>query len=153
MTYPVFSPKFSSAGKGPFIAGKVKNMHQRCTFHWGGGQGGEWSERHGLTLGGTKFLEIPFSHFKTSFAHTGHCQTTIKKFDPNNFTLSSIFSLRVWFERSLHSAHVSRQSCSFSLKPDDVTNGGRDVDPHGQLWWLRGEWVEAMSFRFLQDVL
>ena len=21
-------------------AGKVKNMHQRCTFHWGGGQGG-----------------------------------------------------------------------------------------------------------------
>ena len=38
-----------------------------------GGRGGEWSERHGLTLGGTKFLEIPCSHFKTSFAHTGHC--------------------------------------------------------------------------------
>ena len=52
--YPVFSPKFRSAGKGPFIAGKVKNMHQRCTFLWGrrGEGGGEWSERHGLTLGG-----------------------------------------------------------------------------------------------------
>ena len=28
----VFSLNFSSAGKGPFMAGKVKNMDQRCTF-------------------------------------------------------------------------------------------------------------------------
>ena len=32
MTITVFSLNVSSAGKGPFKAGKVKNMHQRCTF-------------------------------------------------------------------------------------------------------------------------
>ena len=35
----VFSSKFSSAGKGPFMAGKAK-MPQRCTFLGGGGGGG-----------------------------------------------------------------------------------------------------------------
>ena len=35
----LFSLNFSSAGKGPFMAGKAKNMRQRCTFlgRWGGG--------------------------------------------------------------------------------------------------------------------
>ena len=32
MTITVFSLNVSSAGKRPFKAGKVKNMHQRCTF-------------------------------------------------------------------------------------------------------------------------
>ena len=32
MTITVFSLNVSSGGKGPFKAGKVKNMHQRCTF-------------------------------------------------------------------------------------------------------------------------
>ena len=29
---PMFSLKFSSAGKGPFTAGKAKTLRQRCTF-------------------------------------------------------------------------------------------------------------------------
>ena len=42
----VFSSKFSSAGKGPFMAGKAK-MPQRCTFlEGGGGEGGERVEVH-----------------------------------------------------------------------------------------------------------
>ena len=36
----VFSLNFSSAGKGPFMAGKAKNMPQRHTFLVGGGGGG-----------------------------------------------------------------------------------------------------------------
>ena len=59
----VFSLNFSSTGKGPFMAGKAENMPQRCTF-----QGGkEWSEGHGLTLGGAKFFETSLPHFKTYF--------------------------------------------------------------------------------------
>ena len=37
-TTPVFSLNFSSAGKGPFMAGKAKNMCQRRTFLGGGGK-------------------------------------------------------------------------------------------------------------------
>ena len=33
----VFSLNFSSAGKGQFMAGKAKNMRQRCTCLGGGG--------------------------------------------------------------------------------------------------------------------
>ena len=32
MTITVFSLNVISVGKRPFKAGKVKNMHQRCTF-------------------------------------------------------------------------------------------------------------------------
>ena len=32
MTITVFSLNVSSAGERPFKAGKVKNMHQKCTF-------------------------------------------------------------------------------------------------------------------------
>ena len=32
----IFSLNFSSAGKGPFMADKAKNMPQRCTFLEGG---------------------------------------------------------------------------------------------------------------------
>ena len=35
----VFSLTFSSAGKGPFMAGKAKNMHQRHNFPGAGGGG------------------------------------------------------------------------------------------------------------------
>ena len=35
----VFSLKFSSAGKGPFMAGKAKNMYQKHTYFPGGGGG------------------------------------------------------------------------------------------------------------------
>ena len=35
----VFSLNFSSAGKGPFIASKAKNVHQKCTFLAAGGSG------------------------------------------------------------------------------------------------------------------
>ena len=38
---PVFSLNFSSAGKGPFMAGKAKNIHQRCNLLGGEGSG-EW---------------------------------------------------------------------------------------------------------------
>ena len=44
----------------------------------------------------------------------------------------------VWFERSLHSTQVSRQSCPWPLKTDDVIKGRKDADPHGR---LGGEWV------------
>ena len=44
---PVISLNFSSAGKGPLMAGKAKNMCQRCTFLGGRGQ---WSEGHGFNL-------------------------------------------------------------------------------------------------------
>ena len=36
----VFSLNFSSAGKGPFMASKAKNMPQRCTFPRGEGGSG-----------------------------------------------------------------------------------------------------------------
>ena len=45
----VFSLNFSSAGQGPFMAGKENNMHQRCNLLGGWGQ---WSERHGPALAG-----------------------------------------------------------------------------------------------------
>ena len=37
--FAVFSLNFSSAGKGPFMAGKAKNMSQRRTSLGGGGSG------------------------------------------------------------------------------------------------------------------
>ena len=46
----VFSLNFSSAGKGPFMAGKAKNMHQRCNL-LGGGRG-QLSEGRGPSLAG-----------------------------------------------------------------------------------------------------
>ena len=60
----------SSERKGPFMAGKAKNMPQKCTF-LGGGR--KWSEGHGPTLGGAKFFETSFPHFKTYFIQIGRC--------------------------------------------------------------------------------
>ena len=44
----------------------------------------------------------------------------------------------VWFERSLHSTQVSRQSCPWPLKTDDVIKGRKDADPHGRLQAVQG---------------
>ena len=56
----MFCLNFSSAGEGPFIAGKAKNVHQRCTFLGAGGSG-VWDMAPPL-LGnlGTKFSETSF---------------------------------------------------------------------------------------------
>ena len=48
--------------------------------------------------------------------------------------LDWIVLILVWFERSLHSAQVSRQKLSLTNKTDDVTSGRRDVDLHRLLW-------------------
>ena len=49
----VFSLNFSSAGKGPLMARKAKNLHRRCTFPGSGGGGvGYWSEGHSPALPG-----------------------------------------------------------------------------------------------------
>ena len=45
-----FSLNFSSAGKGPFMDGKAKNIYFSKR-----GEGGQWSEGHGAALTG-KFL-------------------------------------------------------------------------------------------------
>ena len=63
----------------------------------GGGEGGvgQWSERHGSTLGGAKFFETSFPHFKTSCTQIVVIfRQQYKTFDPNNFTLSSMFSFQ-----------------------------------------------------------
>ena len=61
---PVFSLNFSSAGKGPFMAGKAKNMHQRCNLLGGGGVR-RVRDVAPLLLGnlGANFSEMSFSHF------------------------------------------------------------------------------------------
>ena len=46
--FPWLSVLPNSAGKGPFMAGKAKNMHQRHNFPGAGGGG--WSEGHGPAL-------------------------------------------------------------------------------------------------------
>ena len=50
----VFSLNFSSAGKGPFVDGKAKNID----FSKRGGGGGQWSEGHGPALTGKFFIPI-----------------------------------------------------------------------------------------------
>ena len=49
-----------------------------------------------------------------------------------------IVLILVWFERSLHSAQVGRQSCPWPLKTDDITKGKKDADPHGGLQAVQG---------------
>ena len=61
---PVFSLNFSSAGKGPFMAGKANNMQQRCNLLGGGGVS-RVRDMAPLLLGnlGAKFSEMSFPHF------------------------------------------------------------------------------------------
>ena len=51
----VFSLKFSSAGKGPLMAGKAKNAPKAHVPRGGGGGGGEGEEVHiiGVSLRGS----------------------------------------------------------------------------------------------------
>ena len=78
-TYSLFSTNFSSAGQGPFMASRAKNMCQR------------------LGNLGAKFSETSFPHFKTYFTQIGRCyrlRQQFKTFDSNNFTLSSRISFQ-----------------------------------------------------------
>ena len=52
--YAVFSLNFSSAGKGPFMGGKAKNIY----FSKGSGGGERWSEGHGPAFTGKFFIPI-----------------------------------------------------------------------------------------------
>ena len=72
----MFSLNFSSAGKGSFMAGEAKNMHQRHTFLGGGGGGGSGVKDKASTLLwnlGAKFSEMLFPHFKTYFMQISRC--------------------------------------------------------------------------------
>ena len=53
--------------------------------------------------------------------------------------LDWIVLILVWFERSLHSTQVTEDSCPWTLKTDDVTKGGKDLDPHGRLRAVQGQ--------------
>ena len=50
--------------------------------------------------------------------------------------LDRIVLILVWFERSLHSAQVRK--LSLTVKTDDVTEGRKDLDPHGRLRAVQG---------------
>ena len=66
ITLYIVIPKFSSAGKGPFTAGKAKNVRIRgARFRVLAGSGVR--EMAPLLLGnlGAKFSEMLFPHFKT----------------------------------------------------------------------------------------
>ena len=47
----MFSLNFSSAGKGPFMDGKAKNIYFSKR-----GEGGQWNEGHGPTFTGKFFI-------------------------------------------------------------------------------------------------
>ena len=69
----VFSLNINSAGKEAFMTSKTKNILQSCTFLGCGGGGEEESEGHGPSLGGAKFFETSFPHFRTYFTQISHC--------------------------------------------------------------------------------
>ena len=52
----MFSLNFSSAGKGPFVDGKAKNID--LSKKGAGEGGGQWSEGHGPALTGKFFIPI-----------------------------------------------------------------------------------------------
>ena len=82
------SLNFSLATKGPYMASKAKNMHQKVHFPWVGG-GGKGVENGGrgrkggsgvrditpLSLGNltAKFSETSFPYLKTYFTQIGRC--------------------------------------------------------------------------------
>ena len=59
--------------------------------------------------------------------------------------LDWILLILVWFERSLHSAHISGQSYPWPLKlmMSQVVEG--TWIPMGSYRWLRGEWVDPFT--------
>ena len=65
ITFTGFSLNFSSAGKGPFMDGKAKNIDKTFLGSGGWGEGvGRWSEVHGPRRHWEIFL---FPYFKTYF--------------------------------------------------------------------------------------
>ena len=73
----MFSLNFSSAGKGPFMAGKAKNAPE-AHFLRGMGGWGVGSEVRDMTLPslrnlGAKFSEMSFPHLKTYSTQIGRC--------------------------------------------------------------------------------
>ena len=52
---------------------------------------GEWSERHGLTPRGAKFLETSFPYFYELFDANRPLISLHNEVDPNNFILYSLF--------------------------------------------------------------
>ena len=63
--------------------------------------------------------------------------------------LDWIVLILVWFERSLHIAHVSGQSCRWPLKlmTSQVVEGMWICT--GGYWRLRGEWVKSLTLKSL----
>ena len=97
--YPLFSLNFTSAGKGPVLASKAKNMHQRHTFLGrGGGRGvvewGTWPHPH------WEILELSFLKHRSLILRPILWKSAIvilreqKTIDSNNFTVSSMSSLQ-----------------------------------------------------------
>ena len=70
----LFSLNFSSAGKGPFTAGKAKNMHHRGA-RFRGQAGSAVQEMAPILLRnlGAKFSEMSYNQFKTFFTQIGRC--------------------------------------------------------------------------------
>ena len=70
----MFSLNFSSAGKGPFTAGKVKNMHHRGV-RFRGQAGSGVREIAPLLPGnlGAKFSGMSFPKYNTYFTQIGRC--------------------------------------------------------------------------------
>ena len=90
----MFSLKFRSAGKGPFMAGKEKNTHQRCTILVGGDMARPRLEIQELSsLKCHSLILTPISRKPAIVIF----RQQLKTFDSNNFALSSMFSFQnVW---------------------------------------------------------
>ena len=92
----MFFLKFRSAGKEPFMAGKAKNIHQRCTFVVEGRRdmARPYLEIHELSsLKCHSLILTPISRKPAIVIF----RQQLKTFDSNNFTLSSVFSFQnVW---------------------------------------------------------
>jgi len=69
----VFSLNLSSAGKGPFMAGKAINMSQRRTFLGEGGSGVRDMALTSLWNLAAKCSEALFPHFKPYFTQISRC--------------------------------------------------------------------------------
>jgi len=89
----VFPLNFVSAGKGPFIARKAKNMHQRSTFLGIGGSGVRDMALPLLAYLGAKFIFLILRPILRKSAIVTFTQQFKTIADYNNFTLSSILKL------------------------------------------------------------
>ena len=81
--HSVFSLNFSSAGEGPFMDGKAKNIYFSKR-----GEGGQWSEGHGPA-----HCEIFYSHILRPILRKSPVvifRQQIKTFDSNNFTVFNV---------------------------------------------------------------